>query len=223
MQLENLPNDVLREIIRKMTLETMLNYCKTNTRMSRLCDEICIERAKEEFGVDITKDKAYKETFNNYLAAGVRYYENLFEEDPDESGFAEKADQFSTELAKYLRTQYPDRFKFYFKELSWDKLLHADNDHFVYATATQNIRLKPDDIVVVSCPPRKGDWRSSGFVIYQTESSYEFKRVSFYREAGETIYAYTAAVDKLARNLELTSKALHYLYGVDESKHHASF
>jgi hypothetical protein len=76
MQLENLPNDVLREIVKKMDRDSAINYCKTSKRMQQICAGFWKQWAKEDFNADISQNREYKTDYHNYLAEAVKYYRN---------------------------------------------------------------------------------------------------------------------------------------------------
>jgi hypothetical protein len=72
-QLLDLPNDVLREIIKKMDRDSAINYCKTNKKMKTLCAEFWRQWAMKDFGVDINEIWRYDNDYHKYLAEAVKF------------------------------------------------------------------------------------------------------------------------------------------------------
>lgn len=107
LNFESLPNDILRELLKKLDWESAKNYCLTNKKLKGLCNGLWRTRALEEFDIDINKNRKYKDEFYEYLRLSVVQYAN----NGKGKVSRETAESMAMELARYLRERYPNEFK----------------------------------------------------------------------------------------------------------------
>lgn len=220
---ESLPNDILRELLKKLDWKSARNYCQTNKRSASLCKDLWKTKAKEELAVDITKDKMYKDDYYEYLRANIR---NYFYAYPPKVG-EETADEMSMEIARYLREKYPDEFKihiislgadegFFFSE--WHRFVPQDSPSGrKWHEFEKKYSVRPGDIAVKD---DKGRRITNIFFHYPGRSEYEIHyqhsplSQGIFRSAGMTDFM---------QNMGLTIKGAEYLYNISQLGKDAHF
>jgi hypothetical protein len=182
--LESMPADVLREFLEKMDWKEARNYCKTNKRIAKICEQVWVDKAKKEFNADITKDKRYKDTMHNYLVAGSKFYTREANKEEQNNNmnkaieFSEKADSMSKVLAEYLLQNFPEEFKRAERVLrnsELDEIIGSRTDQEKYRLLTQGRKLLPNNLLIVMSG-LQDDNQFYSFVVFQINNTkYDIK------------------------------------------------